>query len=106
MPTRELHLELLLGKSVLDATGKRVGRIEEVIAQQQGDEWVVQEYLLGPAAVLERLSAWRIGGGILHALGAHKLHAGYRVSWEQMDLTDPEHPRLHCSLDELQTLSD
>ena len=32
MTTREIHLELLLGKPVLDSTGKAVGRIEEVRA--------------------------------------------------------------------------
>jgi sporulation protein YlmC with PRC-barrel domain len=55
--THEVHLELLLGKRVLDQTGKPVGRIEEVRAEQQGDEWVIQEYLVGTAALLERLSS-------------------------------------------------
>lgn len=106
MASRELHLELLLGKPVIDATGKRVGRIEEVRAEQQGNEWVIQEYLVGSTALLERLSAWTIGLKILHLFGALKLYGGYRVPWEKMDLTDPEHPRLHCSLEELNTLSE
>lgn len=38
MATREIHLELLLGKRVLDLEGKPIGRIEEVRAEQQGDE--------------------------------------------------------------------
>lgn len=33
MKTREIHLKLLLGKAVLDSTGKAIGRIEEVRAQ-------------------------------------------------------------------------
>lgn len=41
----EVHLELLLGKSVVDQAGKPVGRIEEVRAEQQVDEWVIHEYL-------------------------------------------------------------
>ncbi|MEH1907315.1 hypothetical protein [Nostoc sp.] len=32
MTTRDIHLELLLSKPVLDSTGKAVGRIEEVCA--------------------------------------------------------------------------
>ena len=44
MATRELHLELLLGKPVTDSTGKCIGRIEEVRAKQQGDEWIIHEY--------------------------------------------------------------
>ena len=106
MATRELHLELLLGKPVTDSTGKCIGRIEEVRAEQQGDEWVIQEYLVGSAALLERLSAWTIGVKILHLFGARKLYGGYRVPWEKMDLADFEHPRLHCSLEELKTLSE
>lgn len=57
----EIHLELLLGKTVLDSTGKAIGRIEEVRASKQGEEWIVQEYLIGYAAILERLSAWTVG---------------------------------------------
>jgi sporulation protein YlmC with PRC-barrel domain len=106
MTTREIHLELLLGKPVLDSTGKTVGRIEEVRAQQQGQEWIVQEYLIGYAAALERLSAWTIGLGILHLLGAHKIHGGYTVPWDKLDLTDPNKPRLRCSLDELKSLDE
>lgn len=102
---QEVHLELLLGKRVLDQTGKPIGRIEEVRAEQQGDEWVIQEYLVGTAALLERLSAWTIGLGILHLLGARNIHSGYRIPWNQLDLTDPEHPRLHCRLQELHPLS-
>ncbi|MEH2172132.1 hypothetical protein [Nostoc sp.] len=104
MATREIHLELLLGKQVLDSTGKSAGRIEEVRAEQQGKEWVIQEYLIGTTAVLERLSAWTIGLRILHFLGAHKIHNGYTISWEQLDLTDPEKPRLLCTLDDLKAL--
>lgn len=102
MANREIHLELLLGKRVLDSTGKAVGRIEEVRAQQQGNEWVIQEYLIGSAALLERLSAWTLGLGILRLLGARKLHSGYRVPWDKLDLTNPDRPRLCCNLQELQ----
>nr|WP_039739632.1 hypothetical protein [Hassalia byssoidea] len=101
----EIHLELLLGKTVLDSTGKAIGRIEEVRASKQGEEWIVQEYLIGYAAILERLSAWTVGLGILHLLGAHKIHSGYTIPWDKLDLTDPNKPRLRCSLDELKSLS-
>ncbi|MBH8565569.1 hypothetical protein I8748_25920 [Nostoc sp. CENA67] len=104
MTTREVHLELLLGKSVLDLTGKAIGRIEEVRAEQQGREWIVTEYLIGYAATLERLSAWTIGLKILHLLGAYKIHGSYRVPWDKLDLTDPDKPRLLCSLNDLKLL--
>jgi sporulation protein YlmC with PRC-barrel domain len=98
---REVHLELLLSKPVIDQAGQPIGRIEEVHVERLGDEWFVQEYLIGPAAILERLSAKPIGLKILHLLGARKLHTGYRVPWDKVDLTDPEKPRLLCNLHEL-----
>ena len=106
MITQEVHLELLIGKQVRDPSGKAVGRIEEVRAKQQGEQWIIQEYLIGRAALLERLSAWTIGLSILHILGARKINSGYRVPWDQLDLTDPEQPRLYCDMHELQALTD
>ncbi|BAY98687.1 hypothetical protein NIES37_26390 [Tolypothrix tenuis PCC 7101] len=106
MADQEIHLELLLGKQVLDSTGKAIGRIEEVRAEPQGEDWVVQEYLIGYAAILERLSAWTIGLGILHLLGARKIHGGYTVPWEKLDLTNPDQPRLRCSLAELKAVAE
>lgn len=106
MTSRELHLELLLGKQVLDCEGQAIGRIEEIRAEQQGDEWVIQEYLVGSMALLERLSAWKIGMGILKLLGARKLHAGYRIPWNQLDLSNPESPSLQCSCSDLKALNE
>jgi sporulation protein YlmC with PRC-barrel domain len=105
MSNRELRLELLLGRRVLDCNGEAIGRIEEVRAGQQGDEWVIQEYLVGSTALLERLSAWRIGVGMLKLLGARKLHGGYRIPWNQLDLSDQSCPRLRCTRSELDTLN-
>ena len=105
MANREVHIELLLGRRVLDSTGKSVGRIEEVIAEQQGDEWVVREYLVGSAALLHRLSALEIGRAFLSLFRAKK-NAGYRVPWDKLDLTDLENPSLRCPSHELETLTD
>ena len=105
MASGEIHLELLLSKPVLDLEGKEIGRIEEVRAQKQGNEWIVQEYLIGSAAILERLSAWTIGLKILHLLGARQGIGGYRVPWDKLDLTDPQKPRLRCLKHELKTFS-
>lgn len=105
MANREVHIELLLGRRVLDSTGKSVGRIEEVIAERQGDEWVVREYLVGSAALLHRLSALDIGRALLGVFRA-KENAGYRVPWDKLNLTDLEKPCLHCPSHELETLTD
>ena len=106
MTNGEVHLELLLGKCVLDRAGKSVGRIQEVIAERQGDEWVVREYLVGRLALFDRLAALRIGRA-LFAVFRTKGHAGgYRVPWDKLNLTDLQKPCLHCSCQELETLTD
>lgn len=104
METRELHLELLLGKPVVDPNGNHVGHIEEMRAEQRGDEWVIVEYLVGIAAIAERLSAWTIGASLLRLLGAHKFRTGYRVPWNKLDLSEPDHPRLMCTVAELKEI--
>lgn len=104
MTTRELHLELLTGKCVVDLTGARMGYISEVRAEQQDDEWVIVEYWVGVAATLERLSVWHLGSSLLHRLGAYNMHKNYRIPWDKLDLSDPEHPRLTCAIDELEGL--
>ena len=105
MAMRELRLEQLLGKCVFDSQGDRVGRIEEVRVEQQGDEWIILEYFVGIAAVFERLSAWSIETGLLHLLGARKTRKSYRVPWDKLDLSDPLHPRLTCTLEQLKEIT-
>lgn len=98
MKTKKVHLELLLGKLVRDPDDVKVGRILSVHAEIQGTECVVREYDLGAAALMENLgiSILRVAHGIL---GKEPL----RVPWDQMDLSDPEHPRLRCPVDRLKS---
>jgi len=93
---KTVHFELLLGRQVHDPEGQRVGRILEVHAEPEGKDCVVREYLLGTAALLTRLG---ISAGRLVGLPLHR--EPIRVPWDQMDLSDPERPRLRCSVEEL-----
>jgi sporulation protein YlmC with PRC-barrel domain len=105
MANREVHLELLLGHKVYDSEGEYVGRVEEVVARRQGDEWVVEEYWVGTSALLYRLSA-RGAARALLGLFAPKEHAGYRVPWDKLDLSGPgKRLRLDCACGELEELS-
>ena len=102
--TQEVHLELLVGKAVGDRDDKRVGLIEGVLAEEEHGEWVVKEYLIGATALLERLSAWRVGRSIL-GLISKKEYPGYRVPWDKLDLSDPSRPRLTCGVEELEAFA-
>jgi len=85
-----VNLELLLGREVHDSEGKRVGRLLSVTAEREGDDCVVREFLLGPAALLKRL-----GISTLHIVGRQR-HKPVAVPWDQLDLSDPKKPRLRC----------
>jgi sporulation protein YlmC with PRC-barrel domain len=87
--SRQVYLELLLGRAVLSQEGRRVGRIEEVRA---GEHQEITEFLIGEGALLERLSA----------MGLFRWKKkGYRVRWDQIDWSDMDRPRLTCPLSDL-----
>ena len=94
----ERRLELLLGARVHAQDGRVIGRIEEFHAERENDYHVVTEYHVGPTALLERLSVRHFGftcPGRVH---------GYRVRWDQLDLTDPNRPLLMCPVEELRKI--
>ena len=101
----EVHVELLLGEEVLAMNGQPIGRLEDIRTEVNRGHYFVSEFLVGSYAMLERLAAWRIGRAVLRVLGAKKKQ-GYRVRWDQLDLTDPERLRLLCEVDDLMPLTE
>lgn len=91
---RELPVDRLLGRLVLARNNQPVGRVEDFRLEKQGREWVIIEYVLGAAGLFERL-----GIGLKLLFG--KQRGGYIARWDQLDITDPEHPRLTCGVQEL-----
>jgi sporulation protein YlmC with PRC-barrel domain len=104
MKNNLIHLERVLGKKVYDSAGKYAGRIEEIIGDNTGAYGEIQEYLLGRVALFDRLSIATLSREIVRLLGARMSVASHRVPWRQMDLTDPEHPRLKCPADQLEPI--
>ena len=105
MTRQQIHAELLLGEKVFAANGMPIGRLEEIRTEINKGHCFVSEFLVGSYAVLERLAAWRIGRALLRVLGA-KRKEGYRIRWDQMDLSDPGHLKLLCEVDELMALKE
>ena len=98
----DVKLELLLGCRVVDVHGVPVGRIEEVLADVDGDDLLVTEYHVGHYGLFERLSIFDIGSGFLRYLGGRAQSAKpHRIPWDKLDLSDPDHPRLTCGIAEL-----
>jgi hypothetical protein len=89
----EIRLELLLGRKVRDVNGEPVGRIEEIRGEKRDSDLLVEAYLLGVSALVGRLAAWKLVRPIRRVFG-ESLYSTYRVPWNEMDLSDPHHPRL------------
>ncbi|HEY6216681.1 MAG TPA: hypothetical protein VIW74_08430 [Pyrinomonadaceae bacterium] len=100
MSKRQLHVELLLGEKVLAMNGLPLGRLEEIRTEINRGHFYVTEFLVGSYAYLERFAAWRIGRALLRVFGARRKE-GYRIRWDQLDLSDPQRPKLMCEVDEL-----
>jgi sporulation protein YlmC with PRC-barrel domain len=103
MARQEIHLELLLGKRVYALNGRSIGRLEEVSVELQQGIATVNEFEVGTYALFDRLGAWQIGRAVLGLFGS-LIKSGYSVKWDQLDLSDPERPKLTCSVNELSPL--
>ena len=93
----ELNAELLIGTRVVDSDGESIGRIEEFRVEREEKACLVNAYLIGVSALVDRLSAWTLVRPINKFLHSHKLYSVYEIPWQDMDLTDPSHPRLRTA---------
>lgn len=93
----ETKVELLLGAKVRDANGENVGRIEEIRVERTDNALLVEAYLIGASAVIDRLSAWTLVRPIKGLLKSRHIYSLYDVPWQDMDLTDPTHPVLRTA---------
>ena len=100
MSRQEIHAELLLGAKVFALNGQPIGRLEEIRTEINRGHCFVSEFLVGRYAVVERLAAWHIGRALLRVVGA-KRDEGYRIRWDQLDLSDPRHLKLLCDVEDL-----
>jgi sporulation protein YlmC with PRC-barrel domain len=91
LKVREARVEELVGRKVCDVDGRKVGRIEELIAEQQGTELVIVEVHVGPGALLERVIDLTTIIPFSGALQRQLRHLR-RIPWELIDLSDPDHP--------------
>jgi sporulation protein YlmC with PRC-barrel domain len=93
----DIHVELLLGTKVRDVNGEEVGRIEEFHVQRDESSCRVDSYFIGASGLIERLSAWTLVRPIRKVLKGRKLLTVYEIPWQEMDLSDPEHPKLRTA---------
>ena len=97
MSAGEVRVEELLGRVVRSAGGLPVGRIEDLRARPEGDDYVVYEVVLGELGLMAKIFGAAAQLPTFQALG---LGRGYRtraIPWDWLDLTDPERPRFRSS---------
>jgi hypothetical protein len=91
-----VRLDRLVGREVYTANHRRLGRLEEFRAERRGASWVISEYVIGAAGLVERL-----GLGVRTLLGMKRV-TGYVARWDQLDVSNPERPTLTCSVESLE----
>ena len=94
--TREIRLDRLVGREVYTANHRRLGRLEEFRAERRGTSWIITEYVIGAAGLMERL-----GLGVRLIVGI-KRPTGYIARWDQLDLSNADRPTLTCAAESLQ----
>jgi sporulation protein YlmC with PRC-barrel domain len=93
----EIKVELLIGAKVRDVNGDEVGRIEEITVDRQENALLVESFLIGASALISRLSAWTLVRPIHRSLKARHIYSAYDIPWQDLDLTDPKHPKLRTA---------
>jgi hypothetical protein len=83
-----VYVDELIGRVVKDADGNVVGRIFDVHAEERGGALEIVEFYVGTAAMLQRA-----GLSLLRVVGINRL-VPRKISWDQLDLSDPMHPVL------------
>lgn len=93
--TREVRLELLIGKAVINVAGRRVAHVEEVQVEADGHDYVVTRYLTGSSGYLERVAGVVEDIPFLRLLPFVRRFARSRpIPWQWLNIADPERPRL------------
>ena len=104
MPTREIRIEQLRGRTVRDADGRALGPVEELrVAEHDGEAFVVA-YCVGAYGLFQRLAGTAMRSALLRVFG--RAQKAYLIPVDRMDLSDPSRPRLRGSIDRLQRVDD
>lgn len=95
MRARRVRADLLVGRVVRDAGGAKVGRIRELLielAAPGAREYVVREVEISTGGLLDRVLGPQLAAIVRGRLGRPTNRV--RVRWDEIDLTNPQAPRL------------
>jgi hypothetical protein len=104
----DVLLSNLHGRTVYDARGRKLGRLEELRAEIElhadGAAYVVTEYYVGAYGALEALAGGHFARHLLNLIAPVFRYKRYQIPWTAMDLSNPERPRVSIPAEELSTI--
>ena len=105
MSGRTVALSDLLGRTVRDAEGRKIGRIEELNAEisleYSRSDYVVTHFSVGRFKPLDVIATGNFVQQLVRRVTRATGHRRYEIPWGWMDLSDPAHPRTLRREDEL-----
>lgn len=93
----QVHVRALIGRPVVAADGTHVGRLADLVAEQQGDDLCVVALLVGPAALARRIGHRR--SWLFHAAPPR------RIAWSLVARVG-DHIHLRVTKDDLPPTGD
>lgn len=103
--SHEVAVHHLLGRTVRDPHGRKVGRVEELRAEielhEAGNDYVVTEFHVGSFGAIESVAGPYFARQLLHRLGRFAPYSSHRIPWDRLDLSDPHHPKSLDTVEEL-----
>jgi sporulation protein YlmC with PRC-barrel domain len=87
-------MDRLVGRPVVDRNGESIGRIHELRADVNGDDWTITHFVVGVGGLLERL-------GVALKLIVGGSTSPYVVPVDQVELSNPKQARVRCARSEL-----
>jgi sporulation protein YlmC with PRC-barrel domain len=103
--SERFQLDLLIGRRVVDAAGRKLGRVDEVRLVREGEHYVVEGLLIGVNGLAERL-------GVAHPLERLERRLNFNawgvedhiIYWDQIDSIGEKHIRLKVRREEIRTV--
>ena len=97
MSATTVALSELLGRTVRDADGKKIGHIEELsaaIALDHGtNDYVVTTFSVGRFTPFDMIASGIFVQQLIRRVAPAIGYRRYEIPWDWMDLRDPVHPR-------------
>ena len=102
---RRFQLDLLVGRRVYDAEGRKLGRVDEITLIRQGDLYEVEGLLIGANSLLERLGVSSVAEPYQRRLNLLlRGNDSNIIYWEQVDSIEEEAIRLKVPRERIRTM--